>query len=72
MSDRREVNLSWSTIEDYQQNRARAYQIIKEDAGVEHWIQTRSLPPSERPPPLSEDAIEKLKGISGLEMVNRE
>ncbi|CZS93412.1 uncharacterized protein RCO7_07718 [Rhynchosporium graminicola] len=58
---------------DYQQQRGnQGYEIIKEDARVEHWVQTRRPPPHERPPPLSEDVIKKLEDIPGLEIVNRD
>ncbi|KFA79373.1 hypothetical protein S40288_10819 [Stachybotrys chartarum IBT 40288] len=40
--------------------------IVKEDTGAQFWKSNRALPPTSYPPPLTEGAISKLKGLEGV------
>ncbi|PTD08980.1 hypothetical protein FCULG_00011132 [Fusarium culmorum] len=39
--------------------------LVKEDTGAERWRSTRTMPPTYYPPPMTQQAIDKLKEFKG-------
>ncbi|RSL67596.1 hypothetical protein CEP53_002948 [Fusarium sp. AF-6] len=56
MGDRVQVRYTFKGIEE----------TIQGNTGEEAWIETKSLPPIGMPPPLTAEAVQKLKGLSGV------
>ncbi|KAF9777100.1 hypothetical protein IL306_004612 [Fusarium sp. DS 682] len=66
MADRKAIFYEFEKLEDYQQRNETVVGIVKKDTGAESWRQTRTIPPTSYPPPMTLDAIEKLKEIKGV------
>ncbi|KAI9930339.1 hypothetical protein ASPWEDRAFT_170965 [Aspergillus wentii DTO 134E9] len=67
MSDRKRViiRFDWDKFNDVNE---KVINIIREDTGTDQFIVQPSYPPVYHPPPLSEDAIEKLKALDGVQL----
>ncbi|KAE8356081.1 hypothetical protein BDV28DRAFT_145580 [Aspergillus coremiiformis] len=66
MSDRKRISYTYRGIEAYEEHDKTVTEIIKEDTGVENWPVTTSMPPRGIPPPLTTEAIDKLKALDGV------
>ncbi|RSM15162.1 hypothetical protein CDV31_005096 [Fusarium ambrosium] len=66
MGDRVQVRYTFTGIEEWDECREQLREIIQNDTGEEAWIETRSLPPIGMPPPLTAEAVQKLKGLAGV------
>ncbi|KAH7136864.1 hypothetical protein B0J13DRAFT_560166 [Dactylonectria estremocensis] len=66
MADRVRIRYTFKGIEQFEEFVEPLRKIIEEDSGQEQWIETRSLPPIGFPPPLSTEAVEKLKKLAGV------
>ncbi|KPM44557.1 hypothetical protein AK830_g2031 [Neonectria ditissima] len=66
MADRVRIRYSYAGIDEFEAVQGTLREIIQEDTGSENWIETRSLPPMGIPPPLSAEAVGKLKSLQGL------
>ncbi|OQE11869.1 hypothetical protein PENFLA_c071G00038 [Penicillium flavigenum] len=64
--ERTNIQYSFESTADYQKLNNTVHQIIKDDTGAEGWISTRSMPPTYSPPPVTNEALEKLKKLEGL------
>ncbi|KAF5565871.1 succinyl-:3-ketoacid-coenzyme A mitochondrial precursor [Fusarium napiforme] len=69
MADRKMLKAiiyDFEKLEDYQQRNETVLDIVKKDTGVDFWKQTRTIPPTSYPPPMTLEAIEKLKEVKGV------
>ncbi|RMJ20127.1 hypothetical protein CDV36_000213 [Fusarium kuroshium] len=66
MADRKSITYTFDLMDDYKLSNDTATNIVKEDTGAEHWKATRTMIPTYFPPPMTLQAIEKLKEIKGL------
>ncbi|KAE8374672.1 hypothetical protein BDV26DRAFT_269445 [Aspergillus bertholletiae] len=69
MSERKRIRYHYEGIESWEENHAKLHEIINEDTGGEPWPETKSLPPIGFTAPLTTSAIQKLKGLSGVEII---
>ncbi|KAF5987264.1 succinyl-:3-ketoacid-coenzyme A mitochondrial precursor [Fusarium coicis] len=66
MADRKAIIYDFEKLEDYQQRNETVLDIVKKDTGADFWRQTRTIPPTSYPPPMTLEAIEKLKEVKGV------
>ncbi|WAO90002.1 Hypothetical protein NCS54_00740800 [Fusarium falciforme] len=66
MADRKSITYTFELMDDYKQSNDTVTNIVKEDTGAEHWKSTRTMIPTCYPPPMTLQAIEKLKEIKGV------
>ncbi|KAJ4012616.1 hypothetical protein NW752_008327 [Fusarium irregulare] len=66
MAERKEITYFFDKVEDWQAALKPSEELIKEDTGVERWRSTRTMPPTYYPPPMTQQAIEKLKEFKGV------
>ncbi|KAM5347473.1 hypothetical protein ACJ41O_010478 [Fusarium nematophilum] len=64
MADRKRIFYTYKTIEEWEKSDEEVTKIVQADTGVENWIANRALPPTAYPPPISTEAIEKIKKLS--------
>ncbi|CEO59044.1 hypothetical protein PMG11_03733 [Penicillium brasilianum] len=64
MAERKRIHFTYQTVEGYSEFDRTVRQIISEDTGQESWIATRSLPPTNYPPPLTPNSIDRIKNLS--------
>ncbi|PLB48919.1 hypothetical protein P170DRAFT_509585 [Aspergillus steynii IBT 23096] len=58
------IYYTYKTIEAWETHDEEVRKIITEDTKTDNWICNRALPPTCYPPPLSAEAIEKIKKLS--------
>ncbi|KAF5667293.1 succinyl-:3-ketoacid-coenzyme a mitochondrial precursor [Fusarium heterosporum] len=66
MAERKSITYTFERYEDWQESLESTNNIVKEDTGAEFWKSTRSMPPKCFPPPMTQEAIAKLKEVKGL------
>ncbi|KAH7141752.1 hypothetical protein EDB81DRAFT_884816 [Dactylonectria macrodidyma] len=66
MTDRKSVSYTFERPEDFEHSNQPAIDIVVDDTGAKHWMSNRAMPPTSYPPPLTPDAIEKLKNMKGV------
>ncbi|SPJ76026.1 uncharacterized protein FTOL_05757 [Fusarium torulosum] len=66
MADRKSITYTFDKLEDWQEALQATNDIVTEDTGAKFWKSTRSMPPTCFPPPMTQQAIEKLKEFKGL------
>ncbi|KAF7587726.1 hypothetical protein BBP40_006833 [Aspergillus hancockii] len=71
MSERKRIRYAYE-FEAYQQYDEQVTEIIKADTGEEVWVSTRSYPPICFPPPLTTEAIDRLKTLEGVQITELE
>ncbi|VTO91870.1 unnamed protein product [Fusarium graminearum] len=65
MSERKEITYAFDTVDDWQASLKASEELVKEDTGAERWRSTRTMPPTYYPPPMTQQAIDKLKEFKG-------
>ncbi|KAH8435149.1 uncharacterized protein LDX57_012778 [Aspergillus melleus] len=63
MSERKRIYYTYKTIEAWEQHDAAVRKIIQDDTGTDVWVCNRALPPTCYPPPVTTDAIDKIKKL---------
>ncbi|KAM0224215.1 hypothetical protein ACHAQD_002600 [Fusarium lateritium] len=66
MADRKSITYTFDKLEDWQESLEATNNLVTEDTGAKSWKSTRSMPPTCFPPPMTQQAIEKLKEFKGL------
>ncbi|KAJ4249122.1 hypothetical protein NW762_012456 [Fusarium torreyae] len=66
MADRKAIVYDFEKLEDYQLKNETVLEIIKKDTGADFWKQTRTIPPTSYPPPMTLEAIDQLKEVKGV------
>ncbi|KAI8725598.1 hypothetical protein NCS52_00131300 [Fusarium sp. LHS14.1] len=66
MTDRKSITYTFELMEQYKDSNQTATDIVKGDTGAEHWKATRTMIPTYYPPPMTLQAIDKLKEIKGV------
>ncbi|PYI00043.1 hypothetical protein BO71DRAFT_478905 [Aspergillus ellipticus CBS 707.79] len=64
MSERVKIYYTYKTIEAFEKFKDQVTEIDKADTGMEVWICNLALPPTSYPPPVTQEAIQKLKALS--------
>ncbi|KAL6914786.1 hypothetical protein FSST1_012546 [Fusarium sambucinum] len=65
MAERKEITYAFDTVDDWQASQKASEELVKEDTGAENWRSTRTMPPTYYPPPMTQQAIDKLKEFKG-------
>ncbi|KAE8340491.1 hypothetical protein BDV24DRAFT_164225 [Aspergillus arachidicola] len=68
MSDRKEARIRFIDPESYEEHQKEVFSIINDDAETDEFIMQPSFPPILCPSPLTKQAINKLKALSGVEV----
>ncbi|UPL00488.1 hypothetical protein LCI18_011422 [Fusarium solani-melongenae] len=66
MADRKSITYTFELMDDYKESNQTVTDIVKEDTGAENWKSTRTMIPTCYPPPMTLQAIDKLKEIKGV------
>ncbi|KAM5379441.1 hypothetical protein ACJZ2D_004139 [Fusarium nematophilum] len=66
MADRKRVSYTYLTIEHWEMQDEKVREIIREDTGEDSWTNAPVAPPTSLPPPITAQAIDKLKDLDGV------
>ncbi|KAB8200207.1 hypothetical protein BDV34DRAFT_21763 [Aspergillus parasiticus] len=69
MSDRKEARIRFIDPESFEEHQKEVFSIINDDTETDEFIMQPSFPPILCPPPLTTQAINKLKTLSGVEVI---
>ncbi|KAB8277165.1 hypothetical protein BDV30DRAFT_6929 [Aspergillus minisclerotigenes] len=69
MSDRKEARIRFINPESYEEHQKEVFSIINDDTETDEFIMQPSFPPIICPPPLTTQAVKKLKALSGVQVI---
>ncbi|KAE8313106.1 hypothetical protein BDV41DRAFT_577061 [Aspergillus transmontanensis] len=69
MSDRKEARIRFIDPESFEEHQKEVFSIINDDTETDEFIMQPSFPPIICPPPLTKQAVNKLKALSGVQVI---